>query len=137
MNQIPLPYGSTLLVSDLTLANTSPCPFLGNTNIDAVKASFRISYHIARSGKNHTIGENLILPSIKGSVYYMFGEKHFNKINAIPLLNDTVCRRIKDISNDIEETIIKDINDSQLFSIQVDKSTDVSQLAVLMVIARY
>lgn len=29
MNQIPLPYGSTLLASDLTLANTSPCPFLG------------------------------------------------------------------------------------------------------------
>jgi len=49
----------------------------------------------------------------------------------------TVCRRIKDISNDIEETILKDINDSQLFSIQVDESTDVSQLAVLIVIARY
>lgn len=123
-----------------------PLPFLcnmhtylssGNTNIDAVEASFRISYHIAKSGKNHTIGENLILPSIKDSFHCMFGEKHFNKINATPLLNDTVCRRIKDISNDIEETIIKGINDSQPFSIQVDKSTDVSQLAVLIVISRY
>jgi len=59
------------------------------------------------------------------------------KINSIPLSNDTVSRRIKDISNDIEETLLKGINDSQLFSIQVDESTDVAQLAVLLVIARY
>jgi len=109
----------------------------GNTNVDAVKASFRISYYITRSDKNHTISENLILPSIKDSAHCMFREKHVNKINAMPLSNDTVCRRIKDISNDIVETILKDINNSQLFSIQVDKSTDVSQLAVLIVIARY
>ncbi|XP_060855173.1 zinc finger BED domain-containing protein 5-like [Metopolophium dirhodum] len=109
----------------------------GNANVDAVEASFRISYNIARSGKNHTIGENLILPSIKDAVHCMFGEKYVNKINAIPLSNDTVSRRIKDISYDIEETILKDINNSELFSIQVDESTDVAQLAVLLVIARY
>lgn len=27
----------------------------GNVNVDAVEASFRISYNIARSGKNHTV----------------------------------------------------------------------------------
>lgn len=109
----------------------------GNANVDAVEASFRISYNIARSGKNHTIGENMILPSIKDAVHCMFGEKYVNKINAIPLSNDTVSRRIKDISYDIEKTILKDINNSELFSIQVDESTDVAQLAVLLVIARY
>jgi hypothetical protein len=101
-----------------------------NTNVNAVEASFGISYYIARSGKNHTISENLILPRIKDAVHCMFREKHVSKINAILLSNDIVCRRIKDISNDIEETILKDINNSQLFSIQVDESTDVSQLAV-------
>jgi len=60
----------------------------GNTNVDAVEASFRISYHMARSGKNYTIDENLILPSIKDAVHCMFGEKHVNKINAISLSND-------------------------------------------------
>lgn len=43
----------------------------------------------------------------------------------------------KTYSDDIEETILKDNHDSPLFSIQVDDSTDVAQLAVLLVIARY
>ncbi|VVC38459.1 Hypothetical protein CINCED_3A005656 [Cinara cedri] len=37
----------------------------------------------------------------------------------------------------IEKTIPKDIHDSSLYSIQVDESTDVAQLAVLLVIAMY
>jgi len=56
----------------------------------------------------------------------MFEKDYVNKINSIPLSNDTVSRRTKDISNGIEETLLKDINDSQLFSIQVDESTDVA-----------
>lgn len=39
------------------------CTYLstGSANKNSVKSSFQISYRIARSGKNHTIGENLIL----------------------------------------------------------------------------
>jgi len=49
----------------------------GSANEDALEASFRISYRyrcrrIAKSGKNHTIGENLILPSIKDAVSCVF-----------------------------------------------------------------
>ncbi|CAI6344391.1 unnamed protein product [Macrosiphum euphorbiae] len=109
----------------------------GSANEDVLEASFQISYRIGKSCKNHTIGENLILPSIKEAVSCMFEKDYVNKINAILLSNDTVSRRIKDISNDIEETLRKGINDSQLFSIQVDESTDVAQLAVLLVISRY
>ncbi|VVC38068.1 Hypothetical protein CINCED_3A010102 [Cinara cedri] len=47
----------------------------GSANEDAVEASFRISYRITRSGKNHTIGENLILPSIKDAVSLQEKEK--------------------------------------------------------------
>jgi hypothetical protein len=84
-----------------------------------------------------TFGENMILPSIKDAVSCMFEKDYVNKINSIPLSNDTVSCRINNISNDIEETLLKGINDSQLFSIKVDESTDVAQLAVLLVIARY
>lgn len=70
----------------------------GSANEDALEASFRISYRTVKNGKNHTIGENLFLPRIKDAVSCVFGKDYVHKINAIPLSNDTVSRRIKDIS---------------------------------------
>ncbi|GBN52002.1 Zinc finger BED domain-containing protein 5 [Araneus ventricosus] len=97
----------------------------------------RISYHIAKSGKNHTIVENLAFPCIKDVVECMFGEDHVQKIKNITFSNSTVYRRIKDMSIDIEATINERIKKSTYFSIQVDESTDVSDLSILLVIARY
>ncbi|GBL98476.1 Zinc finger BED domain-containing protein 5 [Araneus ventricosus] len=67
----------------------------------------------------------------------MFGEDHGQKIKNIPLSNSTVSRRIKYVSIDIEATINERIKKSPFFSIQVDESTDVSDLSILLVIARY
>jgi hypothetical protein len=49
----------------------------GNGN--AVEASYKISYHIAKSGKSHTVAENLIAPCIKDAVFCMLGEEHVIK----------------------------------------------------------
>lgn len=113
------------------------CLSSGSANEDAVEASFRISYSMAKNGKNHTIGENLILPSNKDAVTCMFGKDYVQKINAISLSNVTISCRYKDISRNIEEAILKDIDDGQFFSIQVGQSTNVAQLAVLLVIVKY
>jgi len=48
------------------------CLSTGSAKENAAEASFQISYRIARSGKNHTIAENLILPSITDAVSYTF-----------------------------------------------------------------
>ncbi|GBM00689.1 hypothetical protein AVEN_118032-1 [Araneus ventricosus] len=52
-------------------------------------------------------------------------------------LLSTVYWRIKDMSIDIEATINERIKKSTFFSIQVDESTDISDLSILLVIARY
>lgn len=104
---------------------------------NAVEASYRISYRIARCGKNHTIAENLISPCIKDAVRCMLGEEHVRKMNSIPLSNSTISRRIQDMSDDVETTVIDRIKHSKFFAIQVDESTDVASFAILLVIARY
>lgn len=59
------------------------------------------------------------------------------KLNNILVSNNRVSLRIKDMSDYIEYTVNKGIKRSLFFSVQVDESTDVSNLSILLVIARY
>lgn len=103
----------------------------------ATKASYYVSYHIARRGKNHTIGENLISPCMKDAVRCMLGEESAKKMSLIPLSNNTVSRRIQDMSDDVEATVISHVKQSDFYAIQADESTDVAQYSVLLVIVRF
>ncbi|KRZ97669.1 Uncharacterized protein T08_959, partial [Trichinella sp. T8] len=82
---------------------------------------------IAQSGKFHTIGESLVLPSIKDAVGVMFGDKCLKEIELIPLSNDTVARRIEDMSRWMEYQLIN----------RLDESTDVQGLSRLIVFIRF
>jgi hypothetical protein len=48
-------------------------------------ASYMISLRIAKAGKPHTIGENLVLPAIKDTVGVMFGDKFSKDVQMIQL----------------------------------------------------
>ncbi|XP_043914064.1 zinc finger BED domain-containing protein 5-like [Protopterus annectens] len=109
----------------------------GNKDYEnAVEASYRISYRIAKCGKSHTIAETLISPCITDAVRCMLGEEHVRKMTTIPLSNNTISRRIEDMSDDVEMTLIGRIKSSNIFAIQVNESTDVANCAILLVIAR-
>ena len=96
-------------------------------NKSAVHASYLVSYQVAKAKKPHTIAEDLILPSCKDIVRTMLGEESVKKLNPISLSNNTVQRRISEISADIKEQVILEIKAPlNLFSIQLDESTDVS-----------
>lgn len=108
-------------------------------NIDKklVKASYLASYRIAKEGKPHTIGETLLLPVAMDMVEAVLGEKAAKEIEKIPLSNDTVKRRIVEMSSSIEEQLLLQLRECNYFALQVDESTDITNMAQLLVFIRF
>ena len=83
--------------------------------------SYQISLLIAKFGKNHTIGEQLIKPSISTFFKTVFG-KDDQDVKSMPLSNNTDSRRIDEMSKDVEIQLIEKLK-IRLFSVQMDEST--------------
>ncbi|XP_068204824.1 zinc finger BED domain-containing protein 5-like [Palaemon carinicauda] len=66
----------------------------------------------------------------------MFGEKAEKEISKIPLSNDTIHRRILDLSENIEKKVQKKLQDS-IFALTVDESTDISNTSHLLAFVRF
>lgn len=131
----PLSYFETKL-KELKTSKTKIKQFT-KVNEKAMHASYLISLRIAKAGKPHTIGENLVLPAIKDAVGVMFGDKSSKDVEMIPLSNDTVERRINEMSQWTEDELIQRVRKSSFFSLQLDESTDVQGLCQLLVFIRY
>lgn len=99
-----------------------------NHNKASLKASYIIFLRIAQTKKPFTISENLILPCIVDASREILGEKSSQKMISILLSNDTVTRRIKVMSSDVENQLILKVKQSKWFSLQVDESTDITKL---------
>lgn len=106
-------------------------------NLKAVEASYKVSLRIAQEGKPHTIGETLILPATKDIVSTMLGEKEAKQIDSLSLSNNTVSRRISDMAANVKETLLLKIKKSNYFAIQIDETTDVTNMAQLICYVRY
>ena len=108
-----------------------------DVNKPAVYSSYVTSYHIAKQKKPHTIGQNLIMPVAKEIVEIMIGEKERKLLDSIPLSASTVKRRISDMSNDVLEQTVSQVNASPFYAIQLDESTDIAGLPQLLVFVRF
>ena len=102
-----------------------------------LEASYRIAFRIARSKKPQTIGKELIKPCLIEATTLVQRKEKANKLEEISLFNDTVKKRISEMSQDILLQVVEEIRSSSIFSLQLDKSTDVSSCAHLLVYARY
>ena len=102
-----------------------------------VQASYEIAFEIAKQKKPHTIGETLVKPCLLKSVKILLGESSEAKMKQISLSNDTIQRRISEMSVNVKEQVIDEIQDSPMFSFQVDESTDITSCAQLLVFVRY
>lgn len=66
------------------------------------------------------------------------GLEQRKKIEAVPLSNDTINSRISDMSTNILEQVIRELDSTPFpFSMQLDESTDISQCSQLLVFVRY
>lgn len=102
----------------------------------AQEASYLVAELIAQNRKNHSIGENLIMPACKIIVSKMFGEEFVRKIENIPLSNNTISRRISDMSYDVEDFLCDKLKNSK-FSIQVDESIDLTNKCYVVAFVRF
>lgn len=99
-------------------------------------ASYKIAELIAVKLKSHTIAESLILPACSEIASIMFGEDAKSEILKIPVSDDTIRRRINDMSCNIEKTIAN-VLINKSFALQVDESTDLSGKAQLLGFVRF
>ena len=96
----------------------------------AVYASYVTSYETAKQKTAHTI-EKLILLVMKKVVNIMIGKKESAKLNSLSMSNNTVMRRIENMSGDINR------KHSPFYAIQQDESTDVACHPQLLVFICY
>ncbi|KAK2706409.1 hypothetical protein QYM36_016453 [Artemia franciscana] len=103
----------------------------------ALRASYAVSYLVAKQKKPHTIAECLILPALVKVSEIMFDTKTATALQSIPVSNNTISRRIEDIASDIVMQVIEQIKLTKMFALQLDESTDVSGEAQVIVFVRY
>lgn len=98
-------------------------------------ASYNISYLIAKLGKPHTIGETLVVPAIREFCTTVLGIDG-GVLKSLPLSNNTVARRIKEMADDVEEALFAKLRDTE-FAMAVDESTLRDSEALLLAYVRY
>ena len=111
--------------------------FYRNNN-GIIKASYKVSLLVAQNKKAHVITESLILPTAKILIRNLIGEESVAKLDSVSLSNNSVKRRIEEMSVDITGQVIAGVRDSKFgFALQLDESADVTNCCQLLVYVRF
>ncbi len=103
---------------------------------NALLASFKVAYRIAKCKKAHTIAEELILPAAVDMANIMIGENAGKLLSNIPLSNNTINRRIQHMAQDLNDQLIEKMKGNE-FGLQLDEATDSNKDAHLICYVRF
>ena len=94
-----------------------------------LQASSRAAYLIAKSEKAHSIGEDLIKSCLVEVAEIISGNEVATKPNRISISDNTVKRRIKDMSSDMLAQIVRGIKNSAFpIASQLDESIAIARV---------
>uniref|UniRef100_A0A8C5LIW9 Zinc finger, MYM-type 6 n=1 Tax=Jaculus jaculus TaxID=51337 RepID=A0A8C5LIW9_JACJA len=102
-----------------------------------VKASYLIAFQIAARKKPFAIAEELIKPYLVEMCSEVLGSSAGDKMKTIPLSNNTIGCRIDRLSADIEDQLIQKVRESKWFALQIDESSEISALTLLLCYIRF
>ena len=105
-------------------------------SVDGLRASYNISLLIARSGKPHTIGEELILPAVREILHTVLHKSPDQIIKAILVSDSSVQRGVDEMAANIEETLCNILATTE-FSLQLDESTLPGNESLLLAYVRF
>ena len=97
----------------------------------AIAAFYTVPYLIEKSKAVYSIGKALIKQAALAMVKAMCGEEASKKLTAVPLSNNTVQRRIVELSNDVKDQIDIKLKESKFFSWQSDVASFSQLLACI------
>ncbi|XP_053550116.1 zinc finger MYM-type protein 6-like [Bombina bombina] len=107
------------------------------TDKSLLMSSYLVAKRIATCKKPYSDGENLIKPCLIDVASTVFGQSAADKLKQIPLSNDTIARRVCDMSANVEAQLIEKLKKSIWLSLQLDESTDIADNSVLIAYVRY
>ena len=116
------------LFSSLNQAHREQASFMNRAlkiNEKALKASFQVAELVVKSIKPHSIEESLILPACKAIVKEILGPDAVGGVTKVSLSDNTISRRIDDMSVDIETIVFEKIRIGKHFSLQLAEYTDI------------
>ena len=95
-----------------------------------------VSYRVARTGKPHTIVEDLIIPASADMAGTILGVRP-KTVQTMTSSNNTISRHINDMAGDVLKQLLLRIQASEFYALQLDESTSVAGVAQLLLYVRY
>lgn len=81
--------------------------YITHTSIpsNALPASYKVAYRVAKCKKPHTIAEELILPAAVDMVNIMVGESAGKLLYKVPFPSNIICHRIQHMGEDLNDQL--------------------------------